>query len=365
MIVDTTRSKAPRSSALTISQIAALTVVIFVITLFVISLQQQSIAQEQKRQESSLPNRTAFVIENPIKDLSFKIDNVTFSHHTTSVNGIQMHYVIGGQGDPVVLLHGWPQTWYEWRHIMPVLAQNYTVVAPDLRGLGDSSKPITGYDGNTTAEDIYQLLTQLRLGEKIYLVGHDVGAQTAYSYAAVHPNNVSKLVIMDYIFPGFYPPNLKGVCCWWFSLHQTRDIPELLTAGNEREYLSWFYRGLAYNPEAITEADIDKYVKSYSAPGGMRAGFEYYRAFPIDAEQNKMLSETKLQIPVLVLGANIYPAMGGQFPGNPALDSTQGLAENVRGVIVPLSGHFIAEEQPDFVTKELFKFFGNSTNNDN
>jgi pimeloyl-ACP methyl ester carboxylesterase len=290
-------------------------------------------------------------------DVFFKIGNVTFSHHTASVNGIQMHYVIGGQGDPVVLLHGWPQTWYKWRHVMPALAQNYTVVAPDLRGLGDSSKPVSGYDGNTTAEDIYRLLTQLGLGEKIYLVGHDVGAQTAYSYAAIHPNNVSKLVIMDYIFPGFYPPNLQGVCCWWFSFHQTRDVPELLTAGNEREYLSWHYNGLAYNPEAITEADIDKYVRSYSAPGGMRAGFEYYRAFPINEEQNKALSETKLQIPVLALGGDIYPALGGDAPGNFALDSTQGLANNVRGVIVPLSGHYIAEERPGFLIKELIRFF--------
>ena len=92
---------------------------------------------------------------------SFEIDNVTFSHHTATVNGIQLHYVIGGKGDPVVLLHGYPQSWYEWRHVMPALAKNYTVIAPDLRGFGDSSRPLTGYDGNTTAEDIYQLISQL------------------------------------------------------------------------------------------------------------------------------------------------------------------------------------------------------------
>jgi pimeloyl-ACP methyl ester carboxylesterase len=339
-----------RHSSISIAIVVASSISILEIAL---NSSDVALAQEQVPQT----NRTSADQRQLMKGISFEIDNVTFSHHTISVNGIQLHYVIGGQGDPIVLLHGWPQTWYEWRHVMPALAQNYTVVAPDLRGLGDSSKPVTGYDGNTTAEDIYQLLTQLELDGKIYLVGHDVGAQTAYSYTAIHPNNVSKLVIMDYVFPGFYPPNLEGVCCWWFSLHQTRDIPELLTAGNEREYLSWFFRGLAYNPEAITEADIDKYVSSYSAPGGMRAGFEYYRAFPINAEQNKMLSETKLQVPVLVLGANIYPAMGGQFPGNPALDSTQDLAENVNGVIVPLSGHFIAEEQPQFFIEQLTKFF--------
>jgi pimeloyl-ACP methyl ester carboxylesterase len=349
--------KKARLSFLTIMQIAAIAAMILAAAPFVLH-QQQSIAQEQQQQQSPA-NQRAFDIERPIEDLSFKIDNVTFSHHTASVNGIQMHYVIGGQGDPVVLLHGWPQTWYAWRHVMPALAKNnYTVIAPDLRGLGDSSKPVTGYDGNTTAEDIYQLVSQLGLGQKIYLVGHDVGAQTAYSYAAIHPNNVSKLVIMDYVFPGFYPPSLEGVCCWWFSFHQTRDVPELLTAGKEREYLSWHYRGLAYNQEAITEADIDKYVSSYSASGGMRAGFEYYRAFPVNAEQNKVLSETKLQIPVLALGGDIYPALGGDAPGNFALDSTQGLAENVKGVIVPLSGHYIPEERPDFLVEKLAEFFG-------
>ncbi|MGH9987578.1 MAG: alpha/beta fold hydrolase [Nitrososphaeraceae archaeon] len=332
-----------------VAVVAALTIMILAAAPSIIDLQQRSLAQEQQDQ-------TAYDAGKPAADLSFEIDNTTFSHHTASVNGIQMHYVIGGQGDPVVLIHGWPQTWYEWRHVMPALARNYTVVVPDLRGLGDSSKPVTGYDGNTTAEDIYQLVAQLELGQKIYLVGHDVGAQTAYTYAATHPSNVSKLVIMDAVFPGFFPPNFEGAC-WWCSFHQTPDIPELLTAENEREYLSWHYRGLAYNPEAITEADIDKYVSKYSAPGGMRADFEYYRAFPLNAEQNKALSETKLQMPVLAFGGDIYPVFGGDAPGNFALDSTQGLAENVKGVIVPLSGHYIAEEQPDFLIKELVKFF--------
>jgi pimeloyl-ACP methyl ester carboxylesterase len=308
-------------------------------------------AQEQVLQT----NQTSADQLQQMEGNSFEIDNVTFSHHTTLVNGIQLHYVIGGQGDPVVLLHGWPETWYAWHKVMPALAKNYTIIAPDLRGLGDSSKPLSGYDGNTTSEDIYQLVSQLGFS-KIFLVAHDVGAQTAYSYAAGHPSNVSRLVIMDAVFPGFFPPNFEGVC-WWCSFHQTRDIPELLTAGNEREYLSWHYRGLAYNREAITEADIDTYVRSYSAPGGMRAGFEYYRAFPMNAEQNKALSETKLQIPVLAIGGDNYPALGGDLPGNLTLNSTQALAANVTGITVPLSGHYIAEEQPQFVTEQLTKFF--------
>jgi pimeloyl-ACP methyl ester carboxylesterase len=337
-----------RRSSITVAIVIASIISMLGIAL---SLSDVATAQEQVPQT----NQTSADQRQLMEGNSFEIDNVTFYHHTTSVNDIQLHYVIGGQGEPVVLLHGWPETWYAWHKVMPALAKNYTVIAPDLRGLGDSSKPPTGYDGNTTSEDIFQLVSQLGFS-KIFLVAHDVGAQTAYSYAAGHPSNVSRLVIMDAVFPGFFPPNFEGVC-WWCSFHQTRDIPELLTAGNEREYLSWHYRGLAYNREAITEADIDTYVRSYSAPGGMRASFEYYRAFPMNAEQNKALSETKLQIPVLAIGGDIYPALGGDLPGNLTLNSTQALAANVTGITVPLSGHYIAEEQPQFVTEQLSKFF--------
>ena len=316
---------------------------------FTLVLNQNHTAMAQQQQQPTL------------EGISFQIDNMTFSHHTASVNGIQMHYVIGGQGDPVVLLHGWPETWYAWRHVMPDLAKNYTVIAPDLRGLGDSSKPTTGYDGKTTAEDIYQLVSQLGF-DKIFLVAHDVAVQTGYSYAAAHPNNVSKLVLMEFAFPGFLPPGFEGIV-WWFGFHQTPDIPEALTAGKEREYLSWFYRGLTYNPEAITKVDIDEYVSHYSAPGGMRAGFEYYRAFPEDAIQNQNYSQTKLTMPVLALGGGYIPVVGGNITMPSAVEyGIQQLAQNVTGIIVPNSGHFIQEEQPDVVVKLLNNFFsGNST----
>jgi pimeloyl-ACP methyl ester carboxylesterase len=287
---------------------------------------------------------------------SFEIDNVTFSHHTATVNDIQLHYVMGGKGDPVVLLHGYPQSWYEWRHIMPALAKNYTVIAPDLRGFGDSSKPTTGYDGNTTAEDIYQLVSQLGFDD-IFMVAHDLGVQSAYSYAAAHPDNVSKLVIMEYAFPGFFPPQFGESGPWWFAFHQVPNLPESVIEGNEREYISYFLKGLAYNPSAITEEDIDVYARHASSPDGMRAQFEYYRAFPVNEEQNKETAKNKLTMPVLVLGGDIYPALGGDFPGNFVLTSMQSLAENVTGVTVPLSGHWIPEEQPEFLIEQLAKFF--------
>lgn len=292
-----------------------------------------------------------------LKGSYFEIDNVTFSHNMATVDGIQMHYVLGDQGDPVVLLHGWPEIWYEWRHIMPALAKNYTVIAPDLRGLGDSSKPNTGYDGNTTAEDIYQLVSQLGFN-KIFLVAHDIGGQTAYSYAATHQNDVSKLVKMGYIFAGFLPHEFGPNGPWWFAFHQVLNLPEAIVKGHEREYLSWFYKGLAFNPDAVTETDRNEFVRKYSAPDAMRAGFEYYRAFDEDAEQNRALvNKSKLQMPALVLAGDYNPMFGGDVPGNAVLNGVKALAENVSGTVVPLSGHWIPEEQPQFVIEQLAKFF--------
>src|ERR671921_1783119 len=300
-------------------------------------------------------NHTAMAQQHQPTGNSFQIDNMTFSHHTASVNGIQLHYVIGGRGDPVVLLHGWPETWYAWHHVMPVLAKNYTVVAPDLRGLGDSSKPPIGYDGKTLAEDIHQLVTQLGFNT-ISLVGHDIGTWVAYPYAAEYPTEVEKLVIMEVPPPGFWPPPVP--LPWWFSFHQTPDVPESLVQGKEVEYLSWFYYNLAYNPSAITQDAINEYVSHYSAPGGMRAGFEYYRAFPEDAMQNQNYSQTKLTMPVLALGAAYIPVLGGNITMPTIVYGMQQLAENVQGIRVPNSGHFIAEEQPQFVINQLSNFFG-------
>jgi pimeloyl-ACP methyl ester carboxylesterase len=291
--------------------------------------------------------------------ISFQLDNVTFTHHTVSVNGIQMHYVMGGKGEPVVLLHGWPETWYSWHLVMPSLARNYTVIAPDLRGLGDSSKPLTGYDGNTVAEDIHQLVTQLGF-KTILLVGHDIGTQVAYSYAAAHPTEVRKLVVMEFTIPGFAPPGRMPL--WWSVFHQTPDVPEALVDGKEVTYLSWFYRNLAHNPAAITQEDINEYVGHYSAPGGMRAGFEYYRAFPQDAIQNTNYSKTKLAMPVLALGGGYIPTLGGNITMPTSIYGMKILAQNVTGIIVPNSGHWIPEEQPKFLVDQLFKFFAaNST----
>ena len=325
--------------------------------------QNHNAMAQQQMQANQTFTPSAEEQQQLLEGVSFQIDNVTFTHRMATVNnGTQIHYVIGGQGDPVVLLHGWPETWYAWRNIMPALAQNYTVIAPDLRGLGDSSKPPTGYDGKTVAEDIHQLVTQLGFNT-IFLVGHDIGAFVVYPYAAAHPTEVKRLVVMEVPPPinGIFPPPSLAVPLWWLFFQQTLDVPEALTQGKEMTYLSWFYQNLAYNPAAITQEAINEYVSHYSAPGGMRAGFEYYRAIPQDAIQNENYSKTNLTMPVLALGAGYIPAFGGN-PNTAAQDVMKILAQNVTGIIVPDAGHFIPEEQPDVVVKLLNNFFsGNST----
>ena len=165
---------------------------------------------------------------------------------------------------------------------------------------------------------------------------------------------------MELTIPGFAPAGRMPI--WWATFHQTPDVPEALVQGKEMMYLSWFFHNLVFNPAAITQTDINEYVTHYSAPGGMRAGFEYYRAFPQDAIQNMNYSKAKLTMPVLALGGGYIPTFGGNITMPTVIYGMKILAQNVQGITVPNSGHYIPEEQPDFVIKALDNFFAaNST----
>lgn len=273
----------------------------------------------------------------------------TFTHHTAEINDIRLHYVMGGKGEPIVLLHGFPTTWYEWRRIMPALAKNYTVVAPDTRGLGDSSRPATGYDKRTLAADIHALVQKLDFPQ-INLVGHDLGGQIAYAYANEYPENVRRLVIMDVPLPGL--AGWDKLQPWHFSFHKVRDLPEALVTGRERMYITNFYTdsNYVYNPASFTKADIDEFVRTYAAPGAMRAGFEYYRAFDKDVAQNQKYAQTKLKMPVLAIsGANSL----GDFLHHQLKE----VAEDIEGKVVENCGHWLSTEQPQKLTEILLAFF--------
>jgi pimeloyl-ACP methyl ester carboxylesterase len=277
-------------------------------------------------------------------------------HHYAKLSGVTLHYVTAGVGVPVVLLHGWPQSWYEWRHVMPKLAERYRVIAPDLRGLGDSSRPLEGYDKKTVAADLWELLSD-RLGlHRFHIVGHDWGGPTAFALAAAHPDAVTSLAILDVTIPGIGPDISQGGKRWHHAFHMTPDLPEALVQGRERAYLSWFYREFSWQPDAIAEADIAEYLRTYTAPGALRAGFSYYRNIPRDIADNKALLESgfRLGMPVLALGGERMEARGR---GRQPEESLRCIADDVTGGVIAESGHFIPEEQPEALTEQLLGLF--------
>ena len=280
-------------------------------------------------------------------------------HHYAEIGEVMIHYVTAGKGPPVVLLHGWPQTWYEWRDVIPALAEHYTVIAPDLRGLGDSSRPLSGYDKRTVANDVWRLVTE-KLGHRSsFLVGHDWGGPTAFALASQHPEAIERLCIIDVVIPGDGGDFSEGGRRWHHQFHITPDLPEALVSGRERVYLQWFYQTFAYLPGAIDEQALDEFARTYSQPGALRAGFEFYRAMAQDAEDNAALLATgfRLPMPVLGIGGGVsYPHARGR--GTSVEASLKRVATNVRGVVIPECGHFVPEEKPAEVSRLLLEFFG-------
>jgi pimeloyl-ACP methyl ester carboxylesterase len=279
-------------------------------------------------------------------------------HHYAELGDVMLHFVTAGAGPALVLLHGWPQSWYEWRHVIPLLAPHFTVVAPDLRGLGDSSRPLTGYDKRTVAEDVWHLITD-KLGYRSFnLVGHDWGGPTAFALAAAHPDAIERLAILDVVIPGDGGDFSQGGRRWHHQFHMTPDLPEVLVAGRERIYLQWFYQTFSYRPGAIDAAALDEFTRTYSQPGAMRAGFAYYRAMPEDARHNANLLAAgfRLPMPVLAIGGGVsYPH--GRGRGADVEASMRRVAMNVRGLVIPDCGHFVADETPDVLAHHLLDFF--------
>lgn len=275
------------------------------------------------------------------------------AHHFADLGDVRLHYVTAGSGFPIVLLHGWPQSWYEWRHVIPALAERYRVIAPDLRGLGDSSRPLEGYDKKTVGDDIWRLVSGTLGIKEFFLVGHDWGGPTAYAVAAAHPDAVRKLCILDVSIPGDGSPNIsQGGKRWHHAFHQTPDLPEALVAGREDIYLGWFYRTYGARPDAISDADIAEYLRTYRQPGALRAGFSYYRNIPRDIADNAAIARTfKLPMPVLALGGD-----SGWGRGMEVMHSLQRMATDVRGGVITQAGHWIPEEQPQQLLDWLLPF---------
>jgi len=279
-----------------------------------------------------------------------------FTHGMADVEpGVRLHYVTAGEGPrTIVLLHGFPQTWWQWRRLIPALVDGgFRVVAPDYRGAGDSFRPPGGYDKVTVAGDIRTLVhDHLGIEEPVVVGGHDIGLMVAYAYAQTYRDEVSQLMVVDAPLPGteVFDRLRSDPRVWHFAFHGARDVAEMLVAGRERPYLQAFFGARVFDPSALD--DLDVYVSAYSAPGAMRAGFELYRAFDQDAADNRaaLARDGKLTIPVL--------AVGGEISTSGALmdEMMREVAEDVTFVRVPRTAHWVPEERPEALAEAMLEF---------
>jgi pimeloyl-ACP methyl ester carboxylesterase len=278
----------------------------------------------------------------------------TFKHEVFGPHGHRLHYVIGGSGAPVLLVPGWPQTWYAWRRVMPLLAKRFTVVAVDPPGLGDSDKPMDGYDTNSVAARLKDLTVALGW-DRFHFVGHDIGCWIGYPFAAMFPEAVRKLVLIDAAAPGIVPSEAYAFepkrinRNWHFFFNALPDLPEALIVGRERAFLSWLFQAKTTNPAAIDGAALDEYVRCYSVPGAWRAGMAYYRALFESADQNRAHALKRLKVPVLAIGGE-----GGL--GEMMEKMTRTVADDVRGLVIPNCGHYVPEEAPELLADILVEF---------
>ncbi|NGO70269.1 alpha/beta fold hydrolase [Streptomyces boncukensis] len=285
--------------------------------------------------------------------------NKAFKHKFAKVREVRMHYVKGGSGPALVLLHGWPQSWYEWRKIMPALAKKHTVYALDLPGLGDSRGSPPSFDKKTLARYVHGLL-QDRIGlDKFDLVAHDLGGGVGFQYTSQYPEQVSSYTHMDYPLPGRKLPAAQyRTFSWHMAFNSQKKIPERLVDNPDdvREYLTGFYPQVAYGGSAFggsrtkspfTRAETDEYVRTYSRPEVLRAGFELYRSLDKDERDNAAARSVNTRTLLLT-------ATGSLASAKPTLKSK--LTNIKRAVEIPKSGHWLAEENAEAVKDEIVDF---------
>jgi pimeloyl-ACP methyl ester carboxylesterase len=268
---------------------------------------------------------------------------------TAEINGVKLHYLTAGHGTPLILLHGYAETSRMWRPIIPALAERFTVIAPDLPGIGDSDIPADGLDMKSAAIRIHDLVTSLGV-QKAEVVGHDIGLMVAYAYAAQFPAEVTKLVLMDAFLPGV--PGWEAVYnnphIWHFRFNG--PTPEALVKGRERTYFDYFWNAFAADKNrSIPEADRKAYAVAYARPGRMHAGWEYFVSFLQAAKDFEQLSQTKLTMPLLTIG-------GDKSLGEALGQQAKLVGTDVTVVVLKDTGHWVLEERPKETTEALQRF---------
>ena len=268
---------------------------------------------------------------------------------TADVQGLKLHYLTAGHGPAVLLIHGYTQTSRMWRPIIPLLAEKFTVIAPDLPGIGDSEIPKDGLDMKTAAIRVHALVTSLGV-TKARVVGHDIGLMVAYAYAAQFPSETEKLVVMDAFLPGVagWEDVYNNPHIWHFRFNG--PTPEALVRGRERTYFEFFWNDFAADKtHSLPEADRAAYAAAYARPGRMRAGWEYFVSFQQAATDFAQLAQTKLTMPVL--------AIGGEKANGAVLGAQMKIvATNANEIVLKNTGHWVMEEQPKEAIDALLKF---------
>jgi pimeloyl-ACP methyl ester carboxylesterase len=266
------------------------------------------------------------------------------------VNGTRLHYLAAGEGDPVILLHGYAQNSHMWRPLIAELAKTHSVVAPDLRGFGQSAKPESGYDKKSMAQDIHALAVSLGI-KRAGVCGHDIGLMVAYAYAAQYPDEVTRIALMDAFLPGIGDTTNLFLLRDLWHFHFYGETPLKLVKGRERIYFEHFWNDFAANPKkSVSEADRRFYAKAFGKPGAMKAGFEVFKAFDQDAKDFAAFAKTKLKMPMLIL-------TGERASGDFLIQQGRMVADNVEGVTIHGSGHWLMDEARDQVVPKLVEFF--------
>ncbi|XVQ14906.1 alpha/beta hydrolase [Spirillospora sp. CA-255316] len=278
-----------------------------------------------------------------------------FSSRYAEVNGVRLHYVTGGEGEPLVLLPGWPETWWEYRKVMPALAERYRVFAVDIRGMGGSGRPEGGYEKKAMARDILELSRHLGY-EKVNIAGHGIGSMVAFSHAVNHPEATGKVAVLNttHIDESYYEfrimprPEDPGPHRWWLGFNLVPEFPEQVLAGDYRPMIEFMFRLSLVDPEAITERDREVYARAYSSREAIIASKSWFQAYQQDIEDFNGYG--KVTVPMLGL------AYGPFFDYMQKVLPEQGT--DVRVLEVKDSRNYLVEEQPQAVIDAFFEFFG-------
>jgi len=278
---------------------------------------------------------------------------IVISDRFANVNGVRLHYLAAGSGEPVILLHGYAQNSHMWRPLIFELAKTRLVIAPDLRGFGQSSRPAAGYEKKTMAQDVHALANSLGF-KRASVVGHDIGLMVAYAYAAQYPSEVNRVVLMDAFLPGVGDWTTVWLLRDLWHFHFYGVTPLKLVAGRERIYFEHFWNDFAADPKhSVSELDRRFYARAYAQPGAMRAGFEVFRAFEQDAKDFAVLAQNKLTMPMLVL-------TGEKASGEFLIQQARLVDTDVDGVVIKGSGHWLIDEAPSQVIPRLVSFINKS-----